>query len=576
MPTRLNLSDARLRQFADAQAAQPTPALTDTNVLDVLAAVGDGSAARRTVDVAKAELTKPGLTRAQQFDLAKAGLTRREKADLAQLLDRSGWQMTPGARNFLEALTGRAALIDAFGPLTLTGDQKAGLAGYATPGDVIEAINLSTAPSGRLHLTDTKVIATADAAGKFLGPMLDVREGDLIRLRTRAADGKTSDWLTIQARGVEAADTRNAVVNLERIDLVAQTDGVELKHNTGRPLSEPGATLRFVNVRTGEKTDVQVTDTGSLPASFKVPGRAGDELRVSVSDGVNNVDHAAISGTLKVPGASSGGVGGVDLPDPAMHADERNPDGTARYKLERFTGPLFKEEPTAADVRQGAIGNCYFPAALAAVARANPQAIKDLIRQNADGTYTVRFFQYGDQTKPVEIQVDGDLYVRAWGGPIYGSSLGGPTTPREMELWYPLVEKAYAQWKGSYDTIGDGGSAGEVMSEVLGRPSSWGGFISAGAEERLFGRMKTDLERGLPVAAGTHGKHRAELYTNTGVYSNHAYSVLGVEEKDGQRFVTLRNPWGQSEYGHDGKNDGVFSLPMAEFTKLFANLYTLR
>ncbi|MFZ5441966.1 MAG: C2 family cysteine protease [Myxococcota bacterium] len=567
----LRLSDQRIRTFVDTQNRSGSPRISDANVLELLAAVGDGS--QRSFEKAKAELTKPGITRQQQFDLAASGLTAKEKNDLVQVLDRSGLQMDPGAKNFLEALVGRAPLQTTFGPLTITGDQKNGIAGLAKPGEVIEAINLSTAPAGRLHLTDTVVIGTADASGRFLGTMPDVREGDMIRLRTRAADGKTSDWLTIQARGIEASDGRNAVVNLERMDLAVTPAGISVTHNTGRPLSEPGATVRFLNARTGEKVDVKVTDTGSIPAGLTLPGRAGDEFRISVSDGRNNVAHAQVAGTLKVPGGSTGPTG-VDLPDPKMHKDELNADGTARYKLERFTGPLFINEPTAGDVRQGAIGNCYFPAAMASVAAQNPQAIKDMIRQNADGTYTVRFYENGNRSRPKDITVDGDLYVRAFGGPIYGGSLGGSVEKDKMELWFPLIEKAYAQWKGSYDAIGNGGSAGRVMSEVLGRPQGYE-WVSAGNAERLYNRIKNDIARGVPVAAGTHGTDQAARYTNTGVYANHAYSVLGVEEKNGEKFVKLRNPWGQSEYGNDGKNDGFFSLPLSKFTELYASLYVL-
>jgi hypothetical protein len=569
MPMRI--ADTRIRQFVDTQKTSPTPKISDANVIDLLAAVGDGS--RHTVESAKAALTKPGITRGQQFELAKAGLTQSEKSDLGQLLDRSGMAMDPGAKNFLEALIGRAPLQETFGPLTITGDQKNGIAGIAKPGEIIEAINLTTAPAGRLHLADTQVIGTADAAGKFLGTMPDIREGDMIRLRTRAADGSTSDWLTIQAKGVEASDTRNAVVNLERMDLAATPAGITVTHNTARPLSEPGAQLRFVNARTGEKVDVTATDKGSIPAGLTLPGKAGDEFKVSVSDGKNNLTHATVAGTLKVPGGM-GGITGVDLPDPRMHKDEMNADGTAKFKLERFTGPLFVSEPTPGDVRQGAIGNCYFPAALASVAHSNPQALKDTIKQNSDGTYTVRFFENGNKARPVDIKVDGDLYVRSFGGPIYGGSLGGPTSKESMELWYPLIEKAYAQWKGSYDSIGNGGSAGQVMSEVLGRRQGYE-WVSAGSEQRLFDRIKRDSAAGVPMAAGTHGKDQAALYTNTGVYANHAYSVLGVEEKNGEKFVKLRNPWGQSEYGNDGKNDGFFSLPMSKFTQLYSSLYVL-
>jgi hypothetical protein len=569
MPMRI--ADSRIRSFVTAQQASTQPRITDANVLDLLAAVGDGS--RRTADAVRAELTKPGTTRAQQLALAKSGLTSSEKSDIGQLLDKSGFAMDAGAKNFLEALIDRAPLQESFGPLTIVGDQRNGIAGIAKPGEVIEAINLSTAPSGRLHLVDTMVVGTADATGKFLGTMPDVREGDMIRLRARAADGSTSDWITIQAKGVEARDTRNAVVNLERMDLSVANGRIAVTHNTGRPLSEPGASIRFVNVRTGEKVDVVATDKGSLPAGTTLPGRAGDEFRVSVSDGRNNVNHATVTGTLRVPG-STGGSNGVDLADPAMHKDEMNADGTPKFKLERFTGPLFLNEPTPGDVRQGAIGNCYFPAALASVAHTSPQVIKDMIKKNEDGTYTVRFYENGNRSRPVNIKVDGDLYVRSWGGPIYGGSLGGSTSKESMELWYPLIEKAYAQWKGSYDAIGNGGSSGRVMSEVLGRGQGYE-WVSAGSEQRLFDRIKRDIDRGVPVAAGTHGSDQASVYTNTGVYANHAYSVLGVEEKNGEKFVKLRNPWGQSEYGNDGKNDGFFSLPMKEFTKLYSSLYVL-
>ena len=569
MPMRI--ADTRIRQFVSTQQSSATPKISDANVVDLLAAVGDGS--KHSFDSAKAALTKPGITRTQQFELAKAGLSKSEKSDIGQLLDQSGLAMDPGAKNFLEALIGRAPLQETFGPLTITGDQKNGIQGMAKPGQIIEAINLTTAPAGRLHLTDTQVIGTADATGKFSGTMPDVREGDMIRLRTRAADGSTSDWLTIQAKGIETSDTRNAVVNLERMDLAATAAGVSVTHNTGRPISEPGAQLRFVNVRTGDKVDVTANQNGSIPEGLILPGKAGDEFKVSVSDGKNNTTHANVTGTLKVPGGSTGIVG-VDLPDPKMHAHEMNADGTPKYKLERFTGPLFVNEPTPGDVRQGAIGNCYFPAAMAAVAHTSPAALKDMIKQNADGTYSVRFYENGNKSRPVEVKVDGDLYVRSFGGPIYGGSLGGPTSKDQMELWFPLIEKAYAQWKGSYDTIGNGGSAGKVMSEVLGRSQSYE-WVSAGSEQRLFDRIQRDVARGVPVAAGTHGTDQSARYTNTGVYANHAYSVLGVEEKNGEKFVKLRNPWGQSEYGNDGKNDGFFSLPLSKFTELYASLYVL-
>ena len=54
-----------------------------------------------------------------------------------------------------------------------------------------------------------------------------------------------------------------------------------------------------------------------------------------------------------------------------------------------------------------------------------------------------------------------------------------------------------------------------------------------------------------------------------GLILDHAYTLLGVEEKDGQQLVRLRNPWGSFESGSDGKDDGVFTMPVAEYQKAF-------
>lgn len=571
MPMRI--FDGQVRAFTDKLAQSGTPKIDGQNVLELLAGVGDSWTQNAASVLSK--LTAPGITRQQQFELAKSGLSFTEKRDLEQVLDQSGFEMDPSAKNFLEALTGRAPLQTTFGPLTITGDQKNGIEGVAKPGEVIEVINLTTAPAGRLHLTDTVELGKADQFGKFQGQLPEMREGDVIRLRTRAADGSTSDWLTIQAKGIEASDTRNAHVNLERMDLSANADGtVSVGHNTDRPITEPDATIRFTNVRTGKAFDVRANENGSIPKDLKLEGQAGDEFKVAVSDGRNNVDFATVAGALKLGGGNSGG--GVNLPDPNVLKSDRKPDGSPKFTVTRFTGPLFIDEPTLTDVRQGAIGDCYFPAAMASLAFHTPETIKEMIKENGDGTYTVTFKPRGI---PKEIVVDGDLYARSFGGPVYGGSLGGSTAPDKMELWFPLIEKAYAMWKGGadngYETIGNGGVAGQVMSEVTGRNYDYENISDFNAD-RIFERILQGGENHTPMAAGTYGKDEAARYTNTGVYANHAYTVMGGEVgADGKKYVNLRNPWGQSEGGNDGKNDGIFKLELSEFVKLYRAVHIL-
>ncbi|HEY1097476.1 MAG TPA: C2 family cysteine protease, partial [Myxococcota bacterium] len=311
---------------------------------------------------------------------------------------------------------------------------------------------------------------------------------------------------------------------------------------------------------------------GSIAAGLKIPGKAGDQIAVAVSDGTNNTDLKTIATTMTVLGNSSA----VDIgDDPLPHKDDVRSDGTSTYPLRRYTGPLFVNGPQSSDVRQGAIGDCYLPAAVAAVAHQMPKVIEDGITEQRNPTtgdreFSVRF--YSPSGRMELVTVDADLYTRSWGGPLYG------TTPNtndldKMELWFPIVEKAYAKWKGSYDRIGNGGSPAAVMTAMTGRPTRYLGTSFTSPDE-IFRSVKDAAAAKLPMTAGTHDDK--SLYSNTGVYADHAYSVLGAEELNGKKYIHLRNPWGESEAGNDGRNDGYFKLELAQFMKLYDDVSILR
>jgi subtilisin-like proprotein convertase family protein len=103
----MRISDNNIKTFTTAIAASTTKKVDDQNVLQLLAAVAD-KAGLSSAD-ALTRLQRPGMGRQQQFDLAMAGLSAREKTDLVEILDKSGFTFSAGAKNFLEALVGRAA-----------------------------------------------------------------------------------------------------------------------------------------------------------------------------------------------------------------------------------------------------------------------------------------------------------------------------------------------------------------------------------------------------------------------------------------------------------------------------------
>lgn len=90
----------------------------------------------------------------------------------------------------------------------------------------------------------------------------------------------------------------------------------------------------------------------------------------------------------------------------------------------------------------------------------------------------------------------------------------------------------------------------------------------------VYKKLSQAQENGWPVTATTYGKdsEEAERYAGEKIYPWHVYTVLGVEEKDGEKFVQLRNPWGNTEPGYDGNNDGIFTLTLEKFANFYKNI----
>ena len=55
-------------------------------------------------------------------------------------------------------------------------------------------------------------------------------------------------------------------------------------------------------------------------------------------------------------------------------------------------GSLFPHAPTHLDEVEGTLGDCYLITALGTLADSNPAAVENMIINNGDGTYTVRFY----------------------------------------------------------------------------------------------------------------------------------------------------------------------------------------
>lgn len=213
------------------------------------------------------------------------------------------------------------------------------------------------------------------------------------------------------------------------------------------------------------------------------------------------------------------------------------------------------------DAMQGQVGDCYFIAALASVAKTRPQLLGNAIKTNADGTYTVRFFENKKgKLEPVFITVDGKLANRS-------GRLEYAAARDTKELWPMIFEKAYAAWKGGFDAI-EAGMSATALEALTGAKPDFFVVTSESDPKQLWTELRKATADGGCVVALSKPWDPSER----GVVADHAYTLLGVEEKDGQKFVQLRNPWGEREPGHDGRDDGIFTMPLSQFMTSFATV----
>ena len=146
------------------------------------------------------------------------------------------------------------------------------------------------------------------------------------------------------------------------------------------------------------------------------------------------------------------------------------------YTYQPYGNPLWNGSPSASDVAQGAIGDCYLMSAMGAVAAANPQAIMSLFSPQTPGAaqYTVTLYVRDASYKlvPKTTVIDGHLPSRG-GQPMYGQ-MQHDLNDGKNPMWPALLEKAYAQLiggAGGYQRIGGGGFPGQAMAAFTGKES---------------------------------------------------------------------------------------------------------
>jgi hypothetical protein len=214
--------------------------------------------------------------------------------------------------------------------------------------------------------------------------------------------------------------------------------------------------------------------------------------------------------------------------------------------------PLFSAAgPSANDIIQGDLGDCYFLATLAAIAKADPSQIRQDIVQTGPDAYMVEFHS---GSTPEYVSVDGELPAYSDGQLVYAGLGQGDS------IWVAILEKAFAVYRdgdNSYQNIASGWM--DEVYEDLGLNSSDTYAEFAGSQTAFLNTIAEDLAKHQAVTAGV-----IDVPSGVPLISDHAYSVDSVTVVDGVvTAVTLRNPWGT--VGVDGlTNGGYVTLTAAQ------------
>ena len=311
------------------------------------------------------------------------------------------------------------------------------------------------------------------------------------------------------------------------------------------------------------QSEVQATEASpAAPVQAPAQSQSAVELVLALQRSAGN---AAVSRAL-IARLQDSPIQGIYVPA-AMTADRS-------LRHERHDGVAFVrgagEDATGVDVsdiRQGAVGDCYFLSPLMAVARINPGLVRRLIRGPIGQTeigadvYEVTLM-VGAGGKPVTYRVDDRFVTGAAGDPQYAQY--GDMSALGPELWVMLLEKAWAASKGSYQQIHFGQSA-DGLRALTGKESTRR-EIADRSDRQIMRDIRNAIDDGRPVTCSSvltlsaAALQRAQALGVT-VTAQHAYNVSWANRVN--KTLDIMNPHGRNH---------LMGLSLADF-KLFFRAY---
>ena len=308
--------------------------------------------------------------------------------------------------------------------------------------------------------------------------------------------------------------------------------------------------------------------TNSGPSLSRLPAQTDDQNPESETAGEQNVpavstDLQRAADQLRAGDSRSGPIVPLtfDLLSLFLRMGPRQPSLPSKFKGSPYTeikghafikGSTDINEVDPNDVAQGQLGDCGLHAAMIAIARVNPQAIKDLISEKADGTYDVTLYfkdHFWNNKTPHVINVKPTFPTDKAGNPLF--SQRGDTGPDGPELWAMLIEKAFAMHASGYDEAE--GIWDRDALDLLSKADADKEQSVTDLPEAAMGKaIHAKLTSGNYAVTANTSQSKWDEWTRSdaddkeiqtlGIVMGHAYSIIAVDES--AKTLDLRNPWG--------------------------------
>mmetsp|Transcript_13890 Transcript_13890/g.26293 ORF Transcript_13890/g.26293 Transcript_13890/m.26293 type:complete len:1904 (+) Transcript_13890:1-5712(+) len=260
---------------------------------------------------------------------------------------------------------------------------------------------------------------------------------------------------------------------------------------------------------------------------------------------------------------------------------------------------LFEDEIEPADIRQGALGDCWFLSAIAVLSQ-HRKRLESIFLSHTDnqGVYSLRFYKNNEVRV---VTVDDCFPVDPRGRPVFARS------HEPSEMWVMILEKAYAKLHTCYEAI-EAGFVDQALVDMTNGISTRFDMTKENIKVKIDNGVlwKTLVEyhrQGFLMGAGTPAGSDSEANASYwGIVQGHAYSILDLFTIDvGVNLIQLRNPWGRKEWTGDwsdnsdkwtrryralverrqkkkfvAADDGAFWMEFRDFSIHFEDIYVCR